>query len=392
VLAGRYDLTESFRVGLRDGPGSPARASLYLGARGSGKTVLLNELEDVAGSEGWHVISETASPGLIDRLVDEHLPQLLQRIDPDAITSRLKSVTGFGVGVGWEQTERHPLRPGLRSQLNIVTDVLAEQGNGGGLVLTIDELHGGTTDDLRELGTTVQHCFREMRQVAIAVAGLPAAVHDRLLNDRVLTFFRRADRHHLGAVHHDDVAVALQRPIVDGGKTIHKTIQPDALDAAARATRGYPFLIQMLGWQMWRIVGDASAITAEILDAAIPVAVRRMGELVHEPALADLSRGDRAFLAAMAVDDGPSRTGEIARRLNVDDNWVGQYRRRLIDAELIRPIRRGEFDFQLPYLREYLRSIALDTEAPDRSQARHALEQWDRPDTDPGRQPPRLAP
>jgi hypothetical protein len=95
-----------------------------------------------------------------------------------------------------------------------------------------------------------------------------------------------------------------------------------------------------------------------MVERAVPAAVRRMAELVHEPALADLSRGDRAFLAAMAVDDGPSRTGELARRLDVDDNWVSQYRRRLIAAEIISPVRRGEFDFELPYLREYLRAQA----------------------------------
>ncbi len=38
---------------------------------------MLNAYEDVAGAEGWLVISETATPNLIDRITHEHLPRLL---------------------------------------------------------------------------------------------------------------------------------------------------------------------------------------------------------------------------------------------------------------------------------------------------------------------------
>ena len=69
--------------------------------------------------------------------------------------------------------------------------------------------------------------------------------------------------------------------------------------------------------------------------------------------LADLSPVDRRFLAAMAEDDGPSRPHDIAVRMGVDDNYVGQYRLRLI-AEVIRTAGYGRIEFELPYLREYL--------------------------------------
>ena len=52
---------------------------------------------------------------------------------------------------------------------------------------------------LRELAVVLQHSIREGRRFAFFAAGLPAAV-DNLLNDDVLTFLRRADRHDLGAV------------------------------------------------------------------------------------------------------------------------------------------------------------------------------------------------
>src|SRR5699024_5302278 len=43
--------------------------------------------------------------------------------------------------------------------------------------------------------------------------------------------------------------------------------------------------------------------------------------------------GRATYLAAMAVDAGPSQTGEIARRMGVGAGYAQMYRRRLIDAE-----------------------------------------------------------
>ena len=84
-------------------------------------------------------------------------------------------------------------------------------------------------------------------------------------------------------------------------------------------------------------------------------ALRRLGALVHEPALADASGIDKSFLVAMAKDAGPSKMSDIQDRMGVDVNYASQYRLRLIAAELIQSTRRGYVDFALPYLREYLR-------------------------------------
>lgn len=87
----------------------------------------------------------------------------------------------------------------------------------------------------------------------------------------------------------------------------------------------------------------------------VEASVRRVGRLVHEPALADLSTIDRSFLVAMATDDGPSQMRDIRARLGVDTNYASQYRQRLIAAGVISAVGRGTVDFTLPYLRDYLR-------------------------------------
>jgi len=176
LLVGRDALLEEFAEALEDGPGSAGRATLYTGARGSGKTVLLNAVEDRARALGWVVVSETASPGFVDRITRQQLPRLLQTLDPAAVRRRVTGITGplGSGGLTWDATTGHAPEPTLRSQIELVTDLLAE--NGTGLLVTLDEIHYSQIGELRQLATTVQHAFREDRELAFVGAGLASAV------------------------------------------------------------------------------------------------------------------------------------------------------------------------------------------------------------------------
>lgn len=57
LLAGRAYLVEEFGESLDDGLGAPGRATFYTGARGTGKTVMLNEAVDQARQRGWLVVN-----------------------------------------------------------------------------------------------------------------------------------------------------------------------------------------------------------------------------------------------------------------------------------------------------------------------------------------------
>lgn len=353
LLAGRDEPIADFADALDDGPGAAGRATLYTGARGSGKTVMLNAAEDVAGSRGWLVVSETATDSLVETLTKSRLPSLLREIDPEAVKRRLTQVDLPVIkgGFTWDTVESHVVAMDLREQINLLTDLLAE--NQTGLLITVDEIHPNRSAELRQLATVIQHAFREDRQLAFAGAGLNASVSD-LLNDDVLTFLRRADRHSLGSVDLDHVRQAIEQPIAEAGRTV----EPAALQTMVEGTRGYPFLIQLVGAQCWRIDPTAEAITQADAKQGVERAHRRLGSLVHAPALNRLSDIDKSYLLAMTQDDDRSSTGEIAERLNVSPHYAGVYRNRLIASELVEPAGYGFVNFTLPYLREYLREHA----------------------------------
>ena len=353
LLVGRDSLIEEFAEALEDGPGSAGRATLYTGARGCGKTVMLNAVEDRAKERGWLVVSETASPGFVDRIARQHLPRILQTFDPDAVQRRLTGVTGplASGALTWETTLNHAPEATLRSQIDLVTDLLAE--NETGLLVTLDEIHRNQIDELRQVATAVQHAFREERELAFVGAGLASAVSD-VVNDDVLTFLRRAERHALGAVPDDDVARALRTPVEASGRHVGDR----ALAAMVEGTRGYPFLIQLVGAQVWRLRRSDVEISIDSAREGVANALRRLGALIYEPALADASAIDKSFLLAMAEDDGPSRMKDIQQRLSITTNFASQYRLRLIASELIESTGHGYVDFALPYLRDYLREHA----------------------------------
>ncbi len=354
LLVGRDEELAAFAEALDNGPGSPGRAMLFTGRRGCGKTVMLNAVEDLARQRGWLVVSETTRPGVAREMVHTTLPTLLKEFGDEPVEHQVTGVNvsgiGFGAGVSRQRKDRHPVTASLRSELAELTDSLSSDGTG--VLISLDEVHSAAIRDLREIAQAVQHGFREGRDIAFVAAGLPSAVSDAL-NDSVLTFLRRAERFTMTAVSPAQVRQALREPIVQAGRTI----TDEALDVAATATKGYPFLVQLVGYQTWS-AATGSTITAADAQTGARRAGRRVGTLVHEPALARLSGVDRAFLAAMAVDDGPSRMADIATRLGVDANYASQYRRRLIAAEMIEPVRYGTVDFTLPYLREQLRSQA----------------------------------
>lgn len=358
LLIGRDGVVEDFEEGLDDGPGAPGRLMRVTGARGVGKTVILTEFGRIAKARKWEVVDETASDGLSQRLLD--------RLAPDGPTMSLSlkpsvSLAGLGgvsLGEASVSSRRMPLT--LREAMGRRLDALERRK--AGLLVTIDEAQAADRDDMVAIATAVQHLIREERNVAFVFAGLPT-IASKWLNDEVLTFLRRAQAERLGDIPLDEVEDAF----VDTFDGSGMSIGVEALRKAVEATQGYPFMIQLVGYHIWRIayrrqrgsgagghveVGEADA------DAGVANALDRLGDAVHGPELDGLSPIDKTYLLAMAQDDGPSSTSAVAERMGKDVAYANVYRTRLIDAQVIRDVGYGKVDFAIPYLRRYLREHA----------------------------------
>ncbi|WP_279324923.1 ATP-binding protein [Bifidobacterium margollesii] len=347
VLIGRESISLDFREGLEDGPGAPDRLMLITGPRGCGKTVMLTELGLIAKQQHWDVIDETASEGLCDRLIARTAPK------PGKISGATIKPTFMGASIG-EIDIAPALRPAsLRDAIVARLHVL---GKGKGLLITIDETQDASLEDMTAISTAAQHMLRENAEVAFVFAGLPSLVSD-LLNAKVLTFLRRASIKELGDVPLDEVRAALASTIRNAGITI----DDKALDLATRATGGYPYMIQLVGYSMWRHARRRDGgMDRTILEQDVRVGVEqsraKLGAGVCAPVIKRLSERCVDYLKAMAQDDGPSSTADIARRMGETMSYANGYRQRLLDEHVIKAPVRGTVDFAIPFLREYLRA------------------------------------
>jgi hypothetical protein len=350
-IIGRKGLLDEFEYGLRLGSGAPGLLTIFTGARGIGKTVMLGEAHDAARQKGWAVIAETATEGFMGR-IGEAMRGLAEELGRGPQNRRITAIGAAGFSI---TTQLPPERQVAWRQLGEeLLRILDDKRTG--LVITVDEIHAADRSELAQLAASVQHFIQDRLPIGLVFAGLPAAVSD-LLNEGVATFLRRADKIDLHAAGIRDVERSFTSIFAAAGFQI----APGLIHRAAESTGGYPFLIQLVGYFLWREAeNNTGTVTATESERAITAAHRRNARTVIEAALSTASPKDLEFLRAMAQDDGPSVAGDIGERLQAKTNLVANYRSRLLAAGLIEPAGHGKIDFAIPGLRQHLRNKSVD--------------------------------
>lgn len=351
LLIDRREILDDFREGILDGPGAPGRLMRITGARGSGKTVLLNAFGAIAKEYGWAVIDETAGDQLCERIRSQALAH-----NPLTGVSLKASLPLVSADVNLTQPASTSLRAALTHRVEGLTRA------GKGLLITIDEVQDAAEDDMRIIAQAVQHLIREDQSIALIFAGITSGVM-RIIDGKAMTFLRRAMAEELHPIPLLEVADALRRTFEENGLAVHDS----ELKAMARASAGYPFMIQLIGYRVFRLArrheAEQACVLAIDVERGVEGARAEYETMVLEVSLNQLSALPIAFLLAMAQDDSSSAISEIAKRLGKSTQGVSPVRQELISEQVIEPVSRGRIDFALPYLREYLREHEDDLRA-----------------------------
>lgn len=329
---------------------------LISGLRGAGKTSMLAKLQDTAQDSGWLVISDDASAGLMDRVMETTIPSLLGQLAP-GVRSRLTGLGIWQLNAQWEYVDRHrQVRPLLRRDLLALSSALSESRQPAGILITIDEVSSGKVR-LRELARfalEVSHAISEGANIMVVFAGIKVDL-DALIEQDHTTFLRRSRELDFRRLTPKQTEYVLAKTTRIGGKAI----DPEALELLVSITQGYPYLVQLAGDYAWRNSGSSATIALADAEAAHGRAITAVERRVISRVYQDLSDKDQEFVTAMAVDDGRSRIADIVQRMGVSDQYVQVYKRRLIDSGYVQADGRGHVVFSLPYLREYVRSRVL---------------------------------
>lgn len=337
---------------------------LISGLRGAGKTSMLAKIQDSARNSGWLVISDDASAGLMDRVMDTSIPDLLRQLTPQA-RSRMTALGVWQFNARWEYVDRNrDIKPLLRRDLIAISAVLTENRSPAGILITIDEVSSGKVR-LRELARfalEVSHAISDGATIMIVFAGIKVDL-DALVEQEHTTFLRRSRELDFRRLTPSETRHVLAESIRIGGKTI----APAALRLLVTLSQGYPYLVQLAGDYAWRNSGSASTITLADATAAHSKAISAVERRVISRVYQDLSEKDQEFVKAMAVDaNGRSKIADIAHRMSVSPQYVQVYKKRLVDSGYVQPDGRGYITFSLPYLGDYIRSMNQD-DASDRS-------------------------
>lgn len=342
VLAGRKRVIDDFTDGLMEGPGAPGRLMRISGPRGSGKTVLLTELGDIARDKGWVVVDETAGEGLVDRIIERLVRQLPEaNASMDIDLGFIKAHAGVSSGAGGA---------GIRAVLEEAAGRIGKKG----VLVTVDEVQDADKGEMAAISQAVQHLIREKKDVAFVFAGLTMGVAD-FINGEAMTFLRRAKAEQLEPISDDDVAAAFEKTFGES----EMPIAGDVLSAAVMATGGYAYMVQLVGYNVWKVARrhfvESPAVTMEDVRKGAEMAMEAYDEAVIEPALSRLSKRAMSYLVEMSGSDGPSSTGCVAKSLGVPAQSLSSVRASLIAKQVIEPTEaRGYVDFAIPWMREYV--------------------------------------
>ena len=323
----------------------PHRTTIITGIRGTGKTAILSDVHRSLDPGKYAVVDVTAQDGMLLEVLDELLrgnkKQNWLGKAFAGVQGFSASAFGFSLGVTKRNGEEsHSFRYMLTGLLD---DLRAKSIK---TVFLIDEAHS-SAKDLREFAVVYQHLVREEFDVALLMAGLPSSVND-ILNDEVLTFLRRAWRVELQSIDPKAVEIAYQQAFNQAGRSFSGA----ALQTAAEATDGYPYLIQLLGYFIYQ--EGSEKIDDQLVARALQLSKLELFKNVHDMLFQRLSARDRDFLFAMTPDDAQSDFGVIRERLGVSPGYASKYRERLLVAGLVKATGHGKLAFAPPYMREYL--------------------------------------
>ena len=329
LVVGRETLLADIKKGLGGGPRNPGFLSVVTGHRGSGKTVLLNEIEETAAQAGWAVLRTDATTSDLHGRIGEEIRDLDRIADTGIPDTSPEADTEFGVNLGIASATRRKRRAdkprrSIMKQLTALGQAAASRGSA--VLISVDELQAGRREELRRLSADLQMIAKRSElPVAFIGAGLPT-IEFTIMRDPKMTFFHRCHSHVLAPLDEGSVISFYKRTIADAGGSC----STDNLLRMAAAAAGHPYKMQLIGDRAWVISGAPDApIDSASVELALDAAETRMQERVYSHVWDEINDTDKAILRAIAEQDGTIRRSHLGTALPFSPSHIAHRLRRL---------------------------------------------------------------
>ncbi|MCR4378822.1 MAG: ATP-binding protein [Rhodospirillales bacterium] len=371
-LAGRDEIISEAAVALqRVLLGKHDRSQILLGLRGTGKTVLLNRIEQLAENFN-HLTSFVEAPEdkTLAELLYPKIHQVLRRLSliesaQANAYSAMRALRGFAsvfkVSVGDVSISVDP-ETGSADSGNLEYDLSdlfirigeAAKSAGKAWTLLIDEVQYLSQLELSALIVAIHRVNQKQLPIMFFGAGLPMIA--ALSGDAKSYAERLFSYPTVGPLDDESATAAIQQPINDEGEAI----TDEALRMIIDRTEGYPYFLQEWGYQAWN-VAKASPITADDIAHASSSALRRLDEGFFRVRFDRLTPKEREYVIAMAkLGKSPYRSSDIADVLKEKVQSLGPCRAKIINKGMIYSPAHGDIAFTVPMFENYLRRHFLD--------------------------------
>ncbi len=338
-MAGRERLLSRMVKGLGQGAGKGGFTSVVSGVRGSGKTVLLQTIQEQARNSGWLVLPIGDSQDLLFSILEvlDDISEQYEWLDMSAFpgTRTLTKTQGINLGgLSAGRTSTESENRGNNVGLHSILWHLAKTGaaHRSVVLLTIDELHSIDRVEARKLFTGIQQVTKgERLPLAFMGAGLPD-MHYTLFKEKSLTFFRRCRKYQLPPLTFEQTLEGIKKPIEDYGGRVNE----DALILMSEHVKGLPYAVQTVGHAAWEIA-DApdNPIDMRTAEEAIAVSEEILAQDIHLPSLDDLSRTEREYLIAITRLGSNTSDASIRKNVKMDPHEIYEAERRLITSGFV---------------------------------------------------------
>lgn len=321
------------------------QTSLVYGARGTGKTVfLLNVQQTIKQFDNWIFIRLNNGQGnLLFQLL--HALQLYSGLSLSELFKNVQGINVMGNGItlrslaASEEIDYH-------YYLAKVLERLVDKGKH--VLIGIDEI--AINDDIRAFASEYQTLIGENYPLALLMTGLPSRISE-VQNDQTLTFLLRSHRIHLATL--DELSIT--DTFAEAFRKGNRRVDVPEINKLADAVGGYAYAFQTIGYYAWRYSEDSLVIDEDVVDKTITSSKKDLFRNAYERMYNDTSKTDRLFLKAMT--EAPSNevaTQWVAKKLGKNKNYVSVYRARLLEDQLIVAPQRGYVQFNLPFFKDFI--------------------------------------
>lgn len=348
----------------------PARPMMLLGLRGTGKTVLLNEIRRIAEAERVLVSFIEAPEGAnLARLLIPEIRKIMRGLSTVEAAKHIAvkglrglrnlasglniNVGDIGIGIDGADlpepgfADSGDLQFDLPDLFDVLGDAVARAGKGW--LLLIDEVQYLNEADLAALIVALHRVSQTEKPVGFSGAGLPQVA--RLAGDAKSYAERLFVYPAIGALNVDAAKQAISRPLEAEGVGISDA----AINRIVEATQGYPFFLQEWGYKVWDISTGPNIALDDVENARTPV-TESLDDGFFKVRMDRLTRAETTFVSAMArLGDGPYPIADVARELGRRTQSLGPARASIINKGMIYSAEHGYLAFTVPLFADFMR-------------------------------------